>query len=131
MKANVGLFSAVFLALAGCVSEYGEMTSRKPAGLTSGQVSTVRATVADALKDPGSAQFRPFRAIKVGFDSGAEFTYVCGTVNAKNSFGGYVGFSAFHGKFVEGGRFELINLDSGDGWFSDMFCRETLGIPVK
>ena len=39
------------------------------------------------LKDPDSAQFRNVRTVRVGL--------VCGEVNAKNSMGGYVGYTAF------------------------------------
>ena len=43
--------------------------------------------IADSLKDPASVQFRGVKAYK----SGA----VCGEYNAKNGFGGYVGFARF------------------------------------
>jgi hypothetical protein len=43
-------------------------------------------TVSRDLKDPSSAQFRNLRYVE---------PYVCGEVNAKNSFGGYVGFKKF------------------------------------
>jgi hypothetical protein len=42
----------------------------------------VRGWVADTLKDPDSARFRNQKS-------------VCGEVNAKNSYGGYVGFRRF------------------------------------
>ena len=42
------------------------------------------------LRDPGSAQFRD--VIVVRQDSS---TAVCGEVNAKNGFGGYIGYTSF------------------------------------
>lgn len=50
-------------------------------------VAAARTVVLAALKDPSSAQFGPASVRLVG-DSG---TAVCGTVNARNSFGGYAG----------------------------------------
>lgn len=48
---------------------------------------TAQAKVADQMRDPASAQFRAVKVRK----SGA----VCGEVNAKNGYGGYVGFREF------------------------------------
>jgi hypothetical protein len=42
------------------------------------------------LKDPESAKFRNLRFVKYNGR-----TLVCGELNAKNSFGGYVGFESF------------------------------------
>ena len=55
--------------------------------LTTVQKSAIKAAVEDKLKDPDSAQYkwRPW--------NGSE-TY-CGSVNAKNSYGGYIGFTPF------------------------------------
>ena len=46
--------------------------------------------IASKLKDPGSAQFRNVK-LKLYIDK----PVVCGEVNAKNSYGGYVGFKRF------------------------------------
>lgn len=43
------------------------------------------------LKDPNSAQFEKDTVITYRFKDNDEATIVCGFVNAKNSFGGYVG----------------------------------------
>lgn len=43
------------------------------------------------LKDPASAQFREVRLVSYRGDG----RVVCGQVNAKNSYGGYVGFKRF------------------------------------
>lgn len=50
------------------------------------QAAKGRAAVLDLLKDPGSAQFRK---------TYVNGQYFCGEVNAKNSYGGYVGFRRF------------------------------------
>lgn len=51
-------------------------------------IAKVKEDILEALKDPGSAQFR---RILVAADGGI----VCGEVNAKNAMGGYIGFKKF------------------------------------
>jgi hypothetical protein len=72
------------------------------------------ATVAAMLKDPESARYR-FDFLSIGANSEA----VCGAVNAKNSYGGYVGMQRFYVEFVnervaesrlQGTRNRLVNL---------------------
>lgn len=55
-----------------------------------GIFAEARKAVADTLRDPGSAQFR---ALRTKVDSGVQI--VCGEVNGKNAYGGYVGFRTF------------------------------------
>jgi len=56
------------------------------------------------LKDPGSAEFR-----RVYFNRGANSVpTTCGEVNARNGFGGYIGFQ----RFVSAGTAELTFLES-------------------
>lgn len=45
------------------------------------------------LKDPSSAQFRN---LYISFDKGETTPTLCGEINAKNSYGGYVGFRRFY-----------------------------------
>jgi hypothetical protein len=47
--------------------------------------------VAAQMKDPASAQFRGLKSGKTG----TGFVFVCGEVNAKNSYGGYNGYRPF------------------------------------
>jgi hypothetical protein len=68
--------AALLLCLAGC-----------QAATQSDPNAEARAAVLAALKDPESARFGPMTAGKPGT--------VCGTVNARNSFGGYTGNRAF------------------------------------
>lgn len=53
-------------------------------------IANAKATVESMLTDPSSAQFQSVRTIK-----GTHGILVCGQVNARNKFGGYVGFSDF------------------------------------
>jgi hypothetical protein len=60
-----------------------------------------RLAVKSLLKDPGSAEFTNERVLK---DASGNPTVVCGEVNAKNAFGGYVGAQKF---------FDVIHTGSG------------------
>lgn len=75
------------LLLAGCagVDKVGPEVALPPAAQ-----HTVAQAVADQMKDPNSAEFRNWHA----FES-QNGLLVCGEINAKNSFGGYVGFTHF------------------------------------
>lgn len=53
-------------------------------------IERAKRVVADDLKDPGSAQFRNVRLVPYG-----AARVICGEVNGKNSYGGYVGFVRF------------------------------------
>lgn len=48
--------------------------------------------IADTLKDPASAQFRNVRLVQY-----LDGVVICGEINGKNSYGGYVGFKDFVG----------------------------------
>ncbi len=58
--------------------------------------------VKEQLKDPDSAKFKN---VKVSSASG----YVCGEVNAKNSYGGYTGFTKFAGVYI-GNTFIFLDM---------------------
>ena len=87
------------------------------------QLATIQKAAASGLKDPGSAQFDDVAATLLSDGT----TYICGKVNAKNSYGGYIGFKPFNGK---GDRdinyFDLKDMatvmDSGD--YIREECRE-------
>ncbi|TDJ77243.1 hypothetical protein E2H86_08660 [Pseudomonas putida] len=57
------------------------------AGCGKSDIDRAREAVAEKLNDPGSAQFRNERSVKGG--------WVCGEVNGKNAFGGYIGFKRY------------------------------------
>ena len=54
-------------------------------------IEATKQVVAATLKDPGSAQFK-----NVVVYAGGKQRTVCGEVNGKNSYGGYVGFRKFY-----------------------------------
>ena len=53
-----------------------------------------RAAISAGLKDPSSAQFQAVGVVRTKHSSG-DITYFCGMVNAKNSYGGFVGYQPF------------------------------------
>ena len=74
------------------------------------KIALVKNFVTDSFKDPESARFRH---VKVRWEN------VCGEVNGKNSYGGYVGYKRFYAidavdVYLEGSRF------NEDQW--DRFC---------
>jgi len=88
--------------LSGCQSTsdfYPENKYEKgmPVSLSIRQITMVKNGVKAHLKDPVSAQFGNISASK---DSKGQI-YVCGLVNAKNSFGGYTGSKPFNGLLAE------------------------------
>lgn len=90
---------AAFLAgsvTAGCVhhSPTPDMATT-PVVLASQQIAVVETTIRKDLKDPDSAQFSGYQA---AVDANGIIA-VCGYVNAKNSYGGYIGRQPFVGYF--------------------------------
>ncbi|MER9833399.1 hypothetical protein NKJ28_00280 [Mesorhizobium sp. M0145] len=65
----------------------------EPHSVNQAQEKAIQDGVKESLKDPDSAKFKGLLAIKQV--EGADIA--CGLVNAKNSFGGYGGFTPFHG----------------------------------
>lgn len=88
---------------------------------TKGQKATIEATkttLTENFKDPGSAQFRNLRVVK--FQTGK---LVCGEVNAKNSYGAYVGFKPFVGGpikaiLLETSEYSAIDEDANAGLYA-------------
>ncbi|PTX45607.1 hypothetical protein IQ03_04515 [Gemmobacter caeni] len=62
---------------------------------TNAQVAEAQTQTAYNMKDPSSAQFRNLRGIRGKTSKGQSMSYICGEINGKNSFGGYVGFTPF------------------------------------
>lgn len=82
----------MFLSACVPVSNYGEnrvvVTKTKP--LSEAEKLIIQESVKSKLKDPDSAMFR----MPPVNENGAPDSY-CGLVNAKNSYGGYTGFTPF------------------------------------
>ena len=72
--------------------------------MTKGLQAAVETAVRTELKDPNSATFKHYRAFR---DKDGALR-VCGAVNSKNSFGGYVGFTPFvaYVSEVGGGKYQ-------------------------
>ena len=67
---------------------------REKLPVTEAQAEKAKDAVRHGLKDPDSAQFRDLYEVpSMRDDSGSRA--VCGEVNARNSYGGYVGFRRF------------------------------------
>ena len=62
----------------------------------------IKMKVRDQMKDPESTQFRNLRLVR-RVDSPEPRYNLCGEVNSKNSFGGYVGFQRFASDGSAGG----------------------------
>jgi uncharacterized protein YceK len=104
-KKSLLLAVAVAALVSGCVST-PKSTTRTPqkkevkeptrvrVPLTAEQESAAKAAVRSSLKDPGSAEFYDLYGAKDPKDETIKVSY-CGQVNAKNSYGGYVGRTPF------------------------------------
>lgn len=130
MKSYVSMAFALSAALVGCqtppaayaASQPGAFpaapkaavsANKKPYSLTAADVKAVKAAVNEALKDPTSAIFGKLKAVK----SNSGVITVCGFVNGKNSFGGYVGQKPFIGALTEPapkGTFVVIGMGGPD-----------------
>jgi hypothetical protein len=65
-----------------------ELEARKEAQIRAQTIKTLQDKVVETMKDPASVQFRSVHL-------GSTDDTLCGEVNAKNSYGGYVGFRPF------------------------------------
>ena len=75
--------SVLFLAISTAPAVAAELTAK--------QKSAVKAAIGEGLADPYSAQY----TFDIVVPMGSTMTKVCGTVNAKNKLGGYVGKTAY------------------------------------
>lgn len=60
------------------------------------KMAVYQSAVADTLRDPESARFRNVRVVRKADGSDA----LCGELNAKNVYGGYVGYAPFYAPMV-------------------------------
>ncbi|GGC67094.1 hypothetical protein GCM10011504_51370 [Siccirubricoccus deserti] len=89
------------LAAATRISPKPSGWSRAPAAprtvtVSAQKMAVYQTVVADALRDPESARFRGVRVIREADGSDA----LCGELNAKNAYGGYVGYEPFYAALV-------------------------------
>lgn len=78
---------------------------------TKQQIAYAKDKASYDLLDPQSAQFRNFYAVS----SGNGHDYVCGQINAKNSYGAYTGFKAFYVDSIGN-----VQLDTPDNKLGDI-----------
>lgn len=78
--------------LSGCESTNTKPVATKPVPANSEDQRIAIAAIASDLKDPGSMQTRNLKAYQT--QDGERL--ICGEYNARNSFGGYTGFSPFY-----------------------------------
>lgn len=78
-------------SLAACAMNDTPLTTR-PEPVTAADRSAINIAVVDRLKDPATAQLRGVQAFSLSNGDRA----ICGEVNGRNSFGGYVGFQPFY-----------------------------------
>lgn len=84
------LFGAA-VVMGGCV------TREVPITLTADEWSRAQDALKAQLRDPDSAQFKDVVAFRA-----SDLVRVCGMVNARNGFGGYVGFQRFAVMLTDG-----------------------------
>lgn len=70
--------------------------------LSPSEIRSLESAVRDNLKDPSSAQFGRYIAFNIKNKNGTTTTGACGNVNAKNSYGGYVGMTPYSALGVNG-----------------------------
>ena len=82
---------------------------------TDDQIEKAKQNVASKLKDPESARFSDFYGVKTfdvdadGNTIGSVHIFICGNVNAKNSYGGYVGQTLFGANIEKDGALLMVN----------------------
>lgn len=105
--------------LTACSGAYQSYTS---SALTRSQVANVESVVSSTLRDPGSAQFRNIRLVTANRKDGGAEQWVCGEVNGKNGFGGYVGFQPFVGDLTASG-FKMKFTESFNSGLPALLCQ--------
>lgn len=87
---------ATALLLAGCMT--ATPTPQKQIEFTklnTSQVKSLQLAVKSGMKDPESAKFGSYISFETTDDNGQKIDVVCGYVNGKNSYGGYVGMTPY------------------------------------
>lgn len=130
----------LMLLLAGCATAPAALDPAEVAAVKSeaapdreAGIAMIESTIRNSLKDPDSAQFvwpndfvqgwyqRPFGKRYYGW-------ITCGTVNAKNSYGGYAGRTAAVG-VIRSGVVVEANIDEPNSSFVAEACQK-IGAPV-
>jgi hypothetical protein len=113
----------VLLPLTGCVTASGgDFKQFTRHTVTPGDRLKVEAAVRSRLKDPASAMFGGLAA---GVTSKG-YVVFCGTVNSRNSFGGYVGQQPFAASLSPTGAVSSVEMsgsDNVDTMLTGAMCR--------
>lgn len=115
------IFAALtFIAFAGACA--APIESRRLLHLEPDQIAEMKAVVTHNFKDPNSAEFRGIKWFENVHEDGKVSNFACGQVNGKNSFGGFVGFRTFTGRF-DGEMFVLHAIANNDTeWVISGLC---------
>jgi hypothetical protein len=89
-------------------------------------IEKAKAAILAKLKDPGSAQFGPIQRAMRPNMRGEPTDTICGTVNAKNSYGGYIGAMPFV-YFVASGTLSMVDAVQTPGDVSAIVWRNMCG----
>jgi hypothetical protein len=103
------VLSSVALALSGCVGADTIEITTQPVKNAS-VFSSAKTLIADRMRDPEATRFKPEYAV---YNTSAGDYIVCGTVNAKNAMGGYVGYTPFYAR-IRNNAIAILKLASGD-----------------
>lgn len=116
--------------LCGCanvpVNETPKAPPATPITLTSQQVKDIEIGVRASLKDPDSAKFS---GPVLGAKRANGDIEACGTVNAKNSYGGYVGASPYVATLRDRKVIDSATASGSDARFIIEICRDR-GVPL-
>lgn len=93
MKAWIAVAAIILASGAVSADEYAHVYDANKA-----ELKAVTDFLGSSMKDPSSIQLRN---VKVRVDPDRTLARVCGEFNAKNSFGGYVGYQKFYGDMME------------------------------
>ena len=81
---------------------YSPVTSVKSVYLSPDDQNMIKAMILQDFINPDTASFRNLRAEEVSLFDGKSYRRICGDVDAQNSYGVMVGFTAFGGKISQG-----------------------------
>lgn len=130
-------FIPVLLLVAGCATVPDASVTAIPIGeqpTREAGIAAIETALKARLKDPDSAQFTWPAGFVSGwyqapFDRRYEGWITCGTVNARNSYGGYVGRAAVVG-VIRSGTVVKVNMDDANaryGSFVAEACKKIIG----
>lgn len=89
MRLTVFSFIAIVSIAAADVARSQEVIDGSASNIEASELDALLKSTPEFLKDPTSAQFSKLRKDPTNSD------YICGSINAKNAFGGYVGTQYF------------------------------------